>query len=151
VPLYTFADIETAIRQSWDIDTCDDHDVYQWTPENPSRGQCGVTAMTLQDLIGGDLLESEVFYADGSHQGYHYWNRLAGGLEIDLTRAQLQDGEIVATPVALHRLAPLPNRLADKYVLLRTRVGERLGLDTWPEWVPPTATEAVSDAKVSAE
>jgi hypothetical protein len=151
VLLYTFADIETSIRASWGVDTCDDHDVDHWTPENPSLGQCGVTAMTLQDLIGGDLLESEVFYADGSHQGYHYWNRLAGGLEVDLTRAQFQDGEIVGAPVALHRLAPLPNRLADKYVLLRSRVCDRLGLESWPEWVPPTALPAAESAKVSAE
>jgi hypothetical protein len=146
VALHTFADIERAIRDSWGIDTCDDHDVDHWTSENPALGQCGVSAMTLQDLIGGDLLESEVFFADGSKQGYHYWNRLAGGIDIDLTREQFREGEVVAPPIVMHRLAPLPNRLAEKYVLLRSRVGERLGMPEWPEWTPPTD----ENSKVSA-
>ncbi len=134
--LYTFADIEAAIRASWGADTCDPVDLHLWTPETPSRGQCGVTSMTLQDLIGGDLLEAEVHFVDGTLQGHHYWNRLVGGLELDLTRDQFVDSEVVGPPTALERLAPLPNRLAEQYILLRTRVGAHLGLDSWPEWVP---------------
>ena len=84
--------------------------------------------MTLQDLIGGDLLEAEVLFPDGSHQGYHYWNRLAGGIEIDLTLEQFDAGEVVRSPRVIQRLTPLPTRLAEEYVLLRTRVYDRLGL-----------------------
>jgi len=125
---YTLADIEQAFRDSWALDTCDPVDAALWSERNPARGQCGVTSMTLQDLIGGDLLEAEVLFPDGSHQGYHYWNRLAGGIEIDLTLEQFDAGEVVRSPRVIQRLTPLPTRLAEEYVLLRTRVYDRLGL-----------------------
>ena len=65
------------------IETCDPSDAALWTPANPSRGQCAVTALVVHDLLGGLLLEAEVHHADGSPQGFHYWNRLAG-LDVDL-------------------------------------------------------------------
>lgn len=67
-------------------ETCDPVDQDAWSPAKPARGQCGVTALVLQDLLGGELLLAEVRNVDGSRQGVHYWNRLGGGLEIDLTR-----------------------------------------------------------------
>jgi hypothetical protein len=61
-------------------------DADDWS--NPSRGQCGSTALTVHDLLDGDLLIAEVARSDGSRQGVHYWNRLPEGTEIDLTRHQ---------------------------------------------------------------
>lgn len=26
----------------------------QWLPENPARGQCNVTSMVVQDILGGE-------------------------------------------------------------------------------------------------
>jgi hypothetical protein len=36
-----------------------------------------VTALVVQDLLGGELLVAEVHHANGSHQGVRYWNRFA--------------------------------------------------------------------------
>ena len=88
----TLQGLEAAIRASWSLETCDPTDVSEWTPSNPSRGQCAVTALVVHDLIGGELLEAEVHNQDGSRQGFHYWNRLAG-VDLDLTRDQFTSRE----------------------------------------------------------
>ena len=58
----------------------------------PSRGQCGTTALVIQDLFGGDLMVADVEY-EGRVEGVHYWNVTLGGVEIDLTCDQFTPGE----------------------------------------------------------
>lgn len=36
-----------ALRQSWSIETSS-----KWTSESPAKGQCGVTALIVQELCG---------------------------------------------------------------------------------------------------
>jgi hypothetical protein len=121
--IVTLSVIEAAVRSAWSLETCDPVDVPLWHSGNPARGQCGVTALVLQDLLGGDLLVAEVEYADGGRQGVHYWNRLAGGIEVDLTREQFTDGERIGAPsVAPRPPGGRPARCADQYDLLRNRV-----------------------------
>ena len=125
----TFSDLERAIRDAWSDETCDVADLPNWTPENPSRGQCGATSLLVQDLMGGDLLEATVQHPNGTHQGYHYWNRLAGGLDVDLTAKQFAPDEIVQPPIVVARAVPGPPlRSPERYLLLRARVLEALGL-----------------------
>lgn len=72
------------IRLAWSKDTSSDPE--GWGPENPAYGQCAVTALVVQDKLGGVLLRAKV--GDVSH----YWNRTDHGDEIDLTREQFPDG-----------------------------------------------------------
>ncbi len=124
----TRRDIEVAIRAAWALDTCDPVDAADWSPVNPARGQCGVTAVTIHDLLGGELLVAEVLRRDGSRQGMHYWNRLPDGTEIDLTREQFSSDEVVQAPRVVIRPPGLPRRGADQYLRLRHRVLHALGL-----------------------
>ena len=64
----TLEALQAAIRASWSLETCDPTDAAEWTPANPSRGQCAVTALVVHDLFGGQLLEAEVCFHDGSRQ-----------------------------------------------------------------------------------
>jgi hypothetical protein len=67
------------IRAAWSAKSSSGDD---WSPARPSVGQCAVTALVVQDYLGGELLQSHV-------QGIsHYWNRLPDGTEVDLTRDQ---------------------------------------------------------------
>src|SRR3954466_12847991 len=93
----TSVQIEGAIRASWSRESCDPVDLADWSRENAARGQCGVTALVVQDLLGGELMLAEVHHANGRRQGVHYWNRI-GGVEIDLTREQFRDGEVIGPP-----------------------------------------------------
>jgi hypothetical protein len=125
--LWSLSDLERAIRAGWSRATCDPVDVEDWCPENPARGQCGVTALVLHDLLGGELLIADVLHADGSRQGVHYWNRLPGGVEIDLTREQFTRSEVVqAATVAAPPADPSAGRLAAQHRALATAVDAAL-------------------------
>jgi hypothetical protein len=123
----SFADIEALIRSSWSDRSCDPVDLPEWSPENPARGQCAVTALVVQDLLGGELLLAEVHNADGSRQGVHYWNRFADGVEVDLTRGQFTRSEVIQAPTVVARPPdPSVGRLAPQYQALFNEV--RAGL-----------------------
>lgn len=128
MPLTSLTEIERAIRANWSPGTCDPVDLPDWSIENPARGQCGVTALLLQELLGGELLLAPVSRSDGSRQGVHYWNRLAGGVEVDLTREQFARDEIVQKPVVVDPPPGGPVRLREQYLLLRMRVHATLGI-----------------------
>ncbi|MEU5718905.1 hypothetical protein AB0G71_24665 [Streptomyces sp. NPDC020403] len=118
------ADIEAAVRSSWDADTTTPEHRPRWNPGNPARDQCGVTALVINDLLGGELIRGEV-HVDGERVDYHWWNRLGMGIEIDLTREQFAPHEIICAGVVIERPAQIV-RLREEYELLRDRVLERL-------------------------
>jgi hypothetical protein len=105
---FTLMGLESAISASW-------------TPAEPERGQCAVTALVVHDLLGGELLEAEVRQADGSPQGFHYWNRFAG-IDVDLTRRQFTGGEVVLAPHLIARLPSVPWLAQEQYLVFRDRV-----------------------------
>ncbi|MFJ3702697.1 MULTISPECIES: hypothetical protein [unclassified Streptomyces] len=117
-------DIEAAVRDSWGADTTTPVHRPDWDPGNPARDQCGVTALVVNDLLGGELIRGEV-RVDGERVDFHWWNRLGAGLEIDLTREQFAPHEIVTDGVAVERPAEIV-RLREEYELLSARVLERL-------------------------
>lgn len=129
--VYTLAQLERAIRDSWSLDTADPEN--DWSLENPSCGQCDVTSLVVHDLLGGELLGADV-YLDGERVEGHMWNRLESGLEVDLTRAQFGRGEIIGEPVARERTPAIADpahpryHRYEKYLVLADRVRTRLGL-----------------------
>lgn len=118
--LNSFDDIERAIRRGWGADTTTPAHRPDWTPDNPARDQCGVTALVVHDLLGGELIRGEV-HVDGAWVDYHWWNRLGLGIEVDLTREQFGPEEIVVGGDVIERLTEIA-RLREEYELLRDRV-----------------------------
>lgn len=116
------------LRAAWGPDTCDPHDLANWRPDNPARGQCGVTALVLQDLLGGELMRGEV-HVDGAKIGHHWWNRLPDGTTVDLTAEQFHPGERVTGGEVRHRPPEAPGRCRGQYELLRHRVLTALACD----------------------
>lgn len=53
----------------------------EWTLENPHKGQCGITALVINDLFGGKILKTEV---EGQ---WHFYNRI-DGKRYDFTHKQ---------------------------------------------------------------
>ena len=121
--------VAAAMRRHWSLETCDTVDAADWHPGNPARGQCGVSSLVLQEILGGELLLADVFFVDGGRQGYHYWNRLPDGTEVDLTRDQFAPHELVQVPATVSRTFQTPGRLAEQYERLRSAVLADLGLD----------------------
>ncbi|MET3988273.1 alpha/beta hydrolase [Streptomyces sp. PvR034] len=125
---WTLADLEAALRAGWSADLACPSDITRipWTADNPAWGHCDITALVVQDLVGGDLMVGEVFL-DGRQEGYHCWNRLAGGIRVDLTREQFRRGETVTPGRVVRRPADRRPRRWEQYQLLRRRVGDVLG------------------------
>ena len=72
-------DLRKRLGRAWSLETSS-----LWSPDNPARGQCSVTALAVQRLYGGDILKTR---APG---GAHFYNRI-GGARFDFTAAQFAD------------------------------------------------------------
>jgi hypothetical protein len=123
VAALSLSDLEGAIAHAWGRDTSDDPD--EWSEDNRARGQCGVTALLVRELLGGDILIANVL-RNGRRVERHAWNRLPSGLTVDLTRTQFRDEETFEQPAVQEPLvlAGIPER----YELLAQRVRTALGL-----------------------
>jgi hypothetical protein len=115
--------LRTHFLAAWGSDTCYPDMSDEWTPENPSRDQCGMTALVVQDILGGDLIIAEV-HVEGVQIGHHYWNRLPDGSEVDLTADQFRSEEEVIGGKVIARPPDAPRFHRAQYELLRGRVLE---------------------------
>jgi hypothetical protein len=97
------------LTRAWSIETSG-----KWRRDNPACGQCSVTALVVQDVLGGELLKTRVAGA------WHFYNRI-DGRRWDLTSSQF------ATPIGYDDLpSSRQEALADtskqKYVVLVERL-----------------------------
>ena len=116
-----------AIRSSWCRMTAYPPDADRWHSGRPSIGQCAVTALVVQDYLGGEIVRGIV-----EGYGSHYWNRLALGEEIDLTRGQYS-GEPIRDITVVDRRSfftpgatQLRSRTRERYLALSRMVSEWL-------------------------
>jgi len=120
-------DCEAILRKCWSAETSSDSE--NWSPHNPAWGQCAVTAAVIQDFFGGDLMRGIVEINSGIQPvtTSHYWNRLANGQEVDLTReqfpfsARISVGEISFAPLLFSN----PHTLS-RYSILRLKFENEL-------------------------
>lgn len=82
--LGVLAVLEEALKASWNKDTAYGNGE-RWTPDCPEVDQCAVTAMVVQDYLGGELLRCVCDDGDS-----HYWNMLETGVQVDLTYDQFE-------------------------------------------------------------
>jgi hypothetical protein len=80
----TIARLDERVRAAWRAETSTEPE--DWSQANPALGQCAVTALAVQDELGGELLRGTVRGVS------HYWNRLPSGEIIDLTFEQFGPG-----------------------------------------------------------
>jgi mannose-6-phosphate isomerase-like protein (cupin superfamily) len=69
-------DLENSLLKCWSIKTSS-----KWTIENPYKGQCSVTSIVMNDLLGGKILKTKV------DDQWHYYN-LINGQRLDYTSKQ---------------------------------------------------------------
>lgn len=121
----TIDELRQHFLAAWGADTCYAHMSDEWTPERPSRDQCGMTALVVQDILGGDLVHAEV-HVDGAQVGHHYWNRLPDGSDVDLTSDQFRPEEEIVGATVIARPPGAPRYQREQYELLRRRVFDAL-------------------------
>ena len=79
-------ELKQLLMQSWNIETCAPGLRDKWSEENPSLGQCAITALIVNDFFGGKIMRCM------ASTGSHYYNLVDDEL-IDLTVEQFL-GEI---------------------------------------------------------
>lgn len=99
------------LRASWSTETG-----RKWLPENPARGQCSVTALVVQDLLGGEVLKT------GVNGQWHFYNRI-GGRRWDMTMGQF-DAPIGYDDLPATREEAMADTSPEKYRLLCERLAE---------------------------
>ena len=97
---FTLAQLEDAIRGAWSEDTASR--TTSGAPRTRAAAQCDITTLVVHDLLGGEVLAADVFL-DGERVEAHMWNRLASGLEVDLTREQFRSGQVIGEPTRAAR------------------------------------------------
>lgn len=80
--LQTLDDLYQVLRTAWCKETAYPSCQAEWVPNDPSYGQCAITAMLVYDMFGGSIHRIRV---DGG--GTHYFNKINGHY-IDLTIEQ---------------------------------------------------------------
>ena len=116
--------LEEALRESWDRETCYQGCVDGWTPNNPAWGQCAVTALIVQDYLGGEVVWTFALFPDRKTVS-HYFNKIDGN-EIDLTYSQFPEGIVIQSGLTKNLrdyLSPICN-FKKRYELLKQRVEE---------------------------
>ena len=82
------------LKHVWCAETCAPRMRAEWTPENPTLGQCSITAFLVQDLFGGVV--RGIPLRDGSVHCYNVFedDERDPGQIIDLTSEQFDEDEI---------------------------------------------------------
>ncbi len=77
----TLLDLFAVLEQCWSKETAYPSCQKEWVPNDPSYGQCAITATLVYDMFGGTIYKIKV------NGGTHYFNKL-NGRYVDLTREQ---------------------------------------------------------------
>lgn len=111
-----------ALLDCWCAETCAPRMRSRWSPENPTLGQCSVTAFLAQELFGGTV--RGIPLPDGS---VHCFNEACGGV-FDLSSEQFGGVTLDYADAALQsREAHFARQEKyERFLLLRQRLFERL-------------------------
>lgn len=102
-------DFYDRLREAWSAETGG-----KWRPDNPAAGQCSVTALVMQDELGGEILKTSVAGA------WHFYNRI-DGRRVDFTMSQF-DSPIGYDDLPSNRQEALADTSMKQYELLRGRI-----------------------------
>lgn len=74
-------DIKKLLHYAWSKETCVSSQREEWSKDNPSLGQCAITALIINDIFGGEIMRCM------SPSGSHYYN-LINNTVVDFTVEQ---------------------------------------------------------------
>jgi len=101
--------MEAALQASWSAASSN-----KYTPQNPALGQCGVTALVVNDIMGGEILKTR------TNGMWHFYNKINGTI-IDFTQSQFHTPPKYEN-VPSSRQEAFDDTNADQYAHLSKRV-----------------------------
>ncbi|HDR8105844.1 hypothetical protein FC683_07870 [Bacillus cereus] len=107
--------IYEALIRSWSIETSS-----KWTIENPAKGQCGVTALVVQDIYGGEIKKTK------SREAWHFYNFI-DGQRFDFTEAQFNK-KLNYMDIGSNREEAFADTNEKQYSILKEKITKELKL-----------------------
>lgn len=108
-----FETIESLLKKCWSKESST-----LYTPQNPAKGQCGVTSLVIQDIFGGEIVKTETI------EGWHYYNRFEDKY-IDFTESQFERRVIYVNHLS-NREEAMQDTNQEQYSYLKKRFTEEL-------------------------
>ena len=105
--------IANALSKSWSIESST-----KWSKDNPSAGQCGVTALVVNDLLGGEIKKTKL------PDGWHFYNFIKNK-RYDFTVSQFKK-EILYMDVPSNRAEAYADTNENQYGYLKQKVLDTL-------------------------
>jgi hypothetical protein len=135
------------MKAAWCRDTASPDSLSTWEAHHSVKGQCAVTALVVQDEMGGEILRTVV-----EGYGSHYYNRLPDGTILDLTKEQFPAGIVIPPGTLIERDAMLFSerakeaRTLDRYHRLKRNFDQGSRQELYRN-VPPSERQPLSLAK----
>lgn len=76
--------VKAALENSWSSGSSS-----KWTAKNPALGQCGVTALVVQDCLGGEIIKTRIAKPEVG-EILHFYN-LIDNKPVDFTISQFDE------------------------------------------------------------
>lgn len=113
--------LKLIFEECWNIDTCYPKSKDLWDEENKCLGQCAVTALIVNDFLGGEIRKCIVGKIS------HYYNFIDGKI-VDLTKEQFKQEVINYEKYTVKNRNQIfcNNDVKRRYELLKTRVLNKL-------------------------
>ncbi|MFP7254671.1 hypothetical protein SFC02_10240 [Terribacillus goriensis] len=106
---YKFEEIMEVLIKSWSLESSS-----KWSEDNPAKGQCGVTALVINDLLGGEIKKTKLL------DGWHFYN-IINGKRNDFTDSQFTE-EILYMNIPSSREEALKDTNEKQYNHLKQNV-----------------------------
>ena len=115
----TLGEFYLACLSAWNAETCSERFRHAWCAENPSTGQCTITAKLVHEYFGGEVLSLPLITG-----GMHSFNRI-GGVIVDLACEQFGKDALLdfdsAIEIDAESLVADPDK-AQRCALLKERI-----------------------------
>ncbi|MFJ8260457.1 hypothetical protein ACIQ4I_00645 [Rummeliibacillus sp. NPDC094406] len=103
--------LKSALASSWSSASSS-----KWYSDNPSKGQCGVTALVVNDFLGGEIFKTRL------SEGWHFYNMIEHK-RYDITMSQFRES-ILYEDIASNRREALMDCNEKQYMYLKKKVLE---------------------------
>lgn len=101
--------IMKALSKSWSLESSS-----KWSKDNPAKGQCGVTTLVVNDLVGGEIRKTKL------PDGWHFYNYIYGK-RYDFTVSQFKE-DIVYMDIPSNRNEAFADTNEKQYTYLKESV-----------------------------
>ncbi|MFD2445533.1 hypothetical protein ACFSO7_16360 [Bacillus sp. CGMCC 1.16607] len=105
-----------ALFKSWSLESSS-----KWSKDNPAKGQCGVTTLVVNDILGGEIKKTKL------PDGWHFYN-IINKKRYDFTASQFREN-ILYMDIPSNREEAYKDTNEKQYNYLKEKV--LINLDTY--------------------